>query len=73
MANDEERGGRSERGRKRNKTEAEEFWEEIHEVLSNLTLFLVFLHVAGALIASAIHKENFIKAMITGYKTRREP
>jgi cytochrome b len=71
VANGHERERRSERGRK---PEKDEFWKEIHEALSNLALFIVFLHVVGgALIGSAIHRENLIKAMITGYKTRRAP
>ena len=71
MANDDGKEHRSERGTKKGKAEGEEFWGDIHEALSNLTLFLVFLHVVGVLISSAIDRENLIKGMVTGYKTRR--
>lgn len=73
MANDEQKGLRSESKGKKGETEGEEFWEEIHEALSNLTLFLVILHVIAVLISSTIHKENLIKAMITGCKNRQAP
>ncbi len=46
----------------------ENLLEETHEFLSFFTLFLVFIHVAGVVIESYIHKENLVRAMIDGTK-----
>lgn len=49
----------------------EEFWEEIHEISSNLMLLLIFLHVAGVIISGRLHNENLVKAMFTGNKNSK--
>jgi cytochrome b len=42
--------------------------EEAHEALASLTLGLVTVHVAAVLVISVWHRENLVRAMITGKK-----
>lgn len=42
--------------------------EEVHEVLANLTLAVIGVHVLGVLFSSLSHHENLIRAMFTGRK-----
>lgn len=51
--------------------QAGEAWEDLHEGLANLSLVLVTVHVLGVLVSSFMHRENLVKAMLTGYKPGR--
>lgn len=45
-----------------------EWLEEVHEAAANLMLLLVGIHLAGVVVSSWLHRENLVRAMLSGYK-----
>ena len=43
-------------------------FRDLHEILPNIALALVALHLLGVLVGSIQHKENLVRAMLTGKK-----
>lgn len=42
--------------------------EDLHEVAATSTIALVALHVAAVVVSSVLHRENLVRAMVTGTK-----
>ena len=51
--------------------EGQSFWATAHKVLVNVMLWLIGGHLLGVTLSSALHRENLVRAMITGYKPQR--
>ena len=49
----------------------EKMWEELHDVSTDVTMFLIFLHILGVIVSSRMHGENLVRAMFTGNKERQ--
>jgi cytochrome b len=46
-----------------------EAFEDVHEAAANSMLAIVIIHIAGVIVSSLLHRENLVRAMITGYKS----
>ncbi|HWQ39193.1 MAG TPA: cytochrome b/b6 domain-containing protein [Burkholderiales bacterium] len=42
--------------------------EEAHEVAASAMLALVVVHICAVIVSSALHRENLVRGMLTGYK-----
>jgi len=45
--------------------------ENLHEALANTLLGVVFVHIAGVLVSSLLHRENLVRSMLNGYKSAK--
>lgn len=50
----------------------EDWLTELHGLLADALAVLIVVHVSAAIAMSVLHKENLIRAMITGRKLRKE-
>lgn len=41
---------------------------DVHEVAANTMMAVVAIHIAGVVVSSVLHRENLVRAMLTGYK-----
>lgn len=51
---------------------AGEWMEELHQVLGNVLLAVVIIHILAVIASSRLHKENLARAMVTGYKQGKQ-
>ncbi len=67
---DQDEGGQRRAPEMRRNGKSESAVGELHSALANITLALVILHVLGVGLASLVHRENLVRAMIDGRKRR---
>ncbi len=48
----------------------EEWVENYHSLLTDLSLAMIFLHLVGVAYSSFRHRENLVKLMVTGLKAK---
>lgn len=46
--------------------------KEFHDALGHGLLLLIAVHISGVVVSSLLHRENLIRAMVTGKKNRKE-
>jgi len=47
---------------------AHKVWEELHEFMTGVMIFLIIVHVSGVVVSSWAHRENLVLAMFSGKK-----
>lgn len=50
-----------------------ELLEEVHELIANCLMSLVFVHVLAAVVLSKVERVNLVSAMVTGVKRFQKP